>query len=216
MNIQSINSSPINSNSTPISTTSTENKTLKNEIAMKEQSLNQLSSDSKISKEEKEKKRQEIKNQIAELNRKLHLLEMQKKEEAEKAQKEQEKKNAIKDELQKDNIHTEQEQQADSNLEDEQAKNLGVPLEDIQKMMNTDYILQRELAAKSIATQRANTIDILETEIQQDRSRNIDTTSKEEELLTMRKMENFWTEHKKETPEPLPSGMNPEAQVIIG
>lgn len=215
MNINSINLNPISSNATQITTTNTENKTLKNEIAMKEQSLNQLSSDSKLSKEEKEKKSQEIKNQIAELNRKLQLLENQKKEEAKKAQQEQADKVSLREELQKDVAPTEEEHQSDSDLEDNPAKHMDMPIEDIQKMLNADYVLQRELAAKSIAAQKANAIDILESEIKQDDSRNIDTTFKKEELIDLQKMENFWTENKKQPQEPLPSGMNPEAQVSV-
>lgn len=215
MNMNSINSNPIRSNTAQVSTSTAENKTIRNEIALKEQRLNQLSSDSKLSQEEKEKKSQEIKNQIAELNRKLQLLEMQKKEESKKSEKEQEQKTALQEELQKDVAPAEQERESDSDLSDSQPKHVDMPVKDIQEMLNADYVLQRELAAKSIAAQKANAIDILESEIQQDDLRNTDTTFKKEELLDMRKMENFWTENKKQAQEPLPSGMNPDMQVSV-
>lgn len=211
MNINSINSSPI----TPNTTTNTENKTLRNEIMMKEKTLNQLSSDSKLNEKEKEKKSQEIKNQIAELNRKLQILENEKKEEAKKAQQEHEKRVQQKEELKKDVTPTEQEQKSDSELEDNEPKHIDMPVKDIQEMLNANYVLQRELTAQSIAAQKTNAIDILETEIKQDDLRNADTSYQKEELQDMRKMENFWTEHKKETSEPLLSGMHADTQIII-
>mgnify|MGYP006365513745 CR=1 FL=1 len=84
-----INSIPSNhdfSNITALksSASDTSSKTLQNQLTNTEQRLNRLSSDSKISAAEKAKERQKLQKQIAELNRKLRLLQIKKEEEQDK------------------------------------------------------------------------------------------------------------------------------------
>ena len=88
INVTSLNRESCNVAPTAISLIDTETKTIMNQITSRQQSLNRLSSDSEMSAEEKAKERQEIQKQIAELNRKLRMLRMEKKEEAKEIEKE--------------------------------------------------------------------------------------------------------------------------------
>ena len=58
-----------------------ESKNLQNQLISEQRRLKQLSSDSEMGAEEKATKRQEIQQQIAELNRKLRMERMEQKEE---------------------------------------------------------------------------------------------------------------------------------------
>ena len=80
-------------------TQNTENKTLQSQISMKEQRLNKLTSDSELSLEEKNKEAHELKKQLAELRRKLKLLQEQEEEQNEKAVKKQEQQAILRDEI---------------------------------------------------------------------------------------------------------------------
>lgn len=190
-------------------------KNIQNQISTKEQNLNRLSSDSKLSAEEKEKKRQEIQKELDELNRKLELMRM-KQEEAEKTEsKKQEKEDAIKEELKK----TSSKKQTTDSLQnidtEEEQKHIDMPIEDVQKMLTADYALQKEIAEKKVSSQTESTINVLKSEIKQDKLYGTDTTSKKEEIASIREKENFWTEPKEQEETQILSPIDPNAKIII-
>ncbi len=191
-------------------------KNIQNQISTKEQHLNRLSSDSKLSAAEKEKKRQEIQKEIDELNRKLELMRM-KQEEAEKTEsKKQEKEDAIKEEEIKKTSSKKQTTDSLQNIDTkEEPKHIDMPIEDVQKMLTADYTLQKEIADKKISSQTENTINVLKSEIKQDKLYGTDTTSKKEEIASIREKENFWTEPKEQEETQILSPIDPNAKIII-
>lgn len=239
MTIGKITSNQINRTTAPnaATTANSNSKNIQNQITSKEQHLNRLTSDTKLSAAEKEKKRQEIQKEIDELNRKLELMRMRQEEAEKKAQVQQEKAAALKEEslsserLNENRIEnnpaekTGTEQTATDKLpsdaskaaDKEKPKPVSMPIEDVQKMLTADYALQKELAQKNVDAHRENTVNILESEIDQDRAHGADTASKEAEINAIRTKENFWTEEKK--PEPVETqpatGMNVNAQVTV-
>jgi len=154
----SLNSATLNITSAPVSLTDTEAKSIQNQITGKQQSLNRLSSDSEMSAEEKAKERQEIQKQIAELDRKLRMLRMEKKEEAKESGKEQEQKAALKDE------RMEEVSQDDSaeRMKEQQEKPNMLP-QNIQKMLEAGTLLQKERIQQTTDQKKELTEDILET-----------------------------------------------------
>jgi len=206
----SLNSATLNITSAPVSLTDTEAKSIQNQITGKQQSLNRLSSDSEMSAEEKAKERQEIQKQIAELDRKLRMLRMEKKEEAKESGKEQEQKAALKDE------RMEEVSQDDSaeRMKEQQEKPNMLP-QNIQKMLEAGTLLQKERIQQTTDQKKELTEDILETEIKLDELYGTDTSAKKEQLSSLMKKEPF--EHKTDEQEETQPflGKNKNAKIII-
>lgn len=238
MTIGKITSNQIHSTTAPTAATTanSNSKNIQNQIVNKEQHLNRLSSDTKLSAAEKEKKRQEIQKEIDELNRKLELMRMRQEEAEEKAQANQEKAAALKEEAlsaERRNDKRVENNPAEkagaeyaatdklpsdaAKVSEEERKPVSMPIEDVQKMLTADYALQKELAQKNVDAHRESTVDVIKSEINQDQLRGSDTASKEAEIETIRTKENFWTEEKKPDPvETQPAtGMNVNAQITV-
>ena len=66
--------------STQASGNSNASKTLESQLLVKQQNLRKLSTDSRLSVEEKEKQRQELQNEIEELKRKMEMLQLKSEE----------------------------------------------------------------------------------------------------------------------------------------
>ena len=194
--------SPVTS-SNAVSAIHNTSKNLQNQIQTKEQNLNRLSTDSKLSREEKEKKRQELQKEIEELNRKLELMRL-KQEEAEKKEKtEQEKETARKEEIEGETTTDKFSLESLSPLEvtkseNEEETQKDMSVQDAQNMLHQNFNLRNDLIENSTDFDKQNTIRILKTEIQQDELRGQDTDSKKEDLQELREKENFWIEARNE------------------
>ena len=225
---------------TPQTTVTDNSKNLQNQLTTKQQHLNRLTSDSKLSDSEKEKKRQEIQKEIDDLNRKLELARLKKEEAEKEAAIKQQKADAKKADLlaqansKTSNIsRTAEESSVDksskpstedvstkeppvdatSSTEEEKSKRIDMPIEDVQKMLTADYELQKELNQKHVDEHIDATVNKINAEIKQDTSRDVDTSSKEAEIEAIRTKENFWTaEANKQIDEP----KEPEAHTTTG
>ena len=178
----------------PVQNTPTQNKSLESEIAVKQQRLKKVSSDEDMTASEKEQKRREIQKEIDELNRKLREEEAKKKEAAaEAAQKEAQEEAIKKEELQKKLNPEATEKTQPSDTSEEVEKHVDMPVKDIQQMLSADYLIQKEQIQKQVDMELQNTIQVLKSEINQDKLYGTDTTKKEAELKTLQEKENFWT-----------------------
>jgi len=191
-----INNVTLNTNvqvgtATAVSTAEKESKNLQNQIAGKEQLLSRLSTDSKMTEEEKAKERQELQRQIEELNRKLKQLQLVKEEEAQKAEKEQEQKTQ----------ETEQQKTEEENPVDHQEGKTDKEkplIENLQKMLASDSVVQQNRVQESVARRQEGKIKVLETEIKSDKLHGTDTGDKLKELSALRKEKTFEIEPKEE------------------
>ena len=80
MTIGKINQISDIATSTQASGNSNASKTLESQLLVKQQNLRKLSTDSRLSVEEKEKQRQELQNEIEELKRKMEMLQLKSEE----------------------------------------------------------------------------------------------------------------------------------------
>ena len=215
MNVAKITSNQINP--TPVTnatTVASNSKNIQNQITTKQQHLNRLTSDSKLDAQEKEKKRRELQKEIDELNRKLELARIKQEEADKKVAKEQQKDDAQKaqvlaevdakaaetskvssDKATADKIDDDKQIDAAKALKaEEKQKHIDMAIKDVQKMLTADYELQKELTQKHVDAQVDSTVNIIKSEIRQDRFYEADTSKKEAELEAIQAKENFWTE----------------------
>lgn len=199
-----------------------DSKNLQTQIASKQQHLKQLSSDADMTATEKEQKRREIQKEIDELNRKLKQLEMKQKEDAAQAAKKQEKEAALKEELLEKTNPQEKETIESPNVSEEEKVHIDMPVKDIQEMLSADYLIQKERVQEQVDLQKESTIQVLKSEIQQDKLYGSDTTRKEAELAALQEKENFWTDATKQTAEAgnqknqqLQTAINTNARVVV-
>ncbi len=206
----SLNNATLNITSATVSLTDTETKSIQNQITGKQQSLNRLSSDSEMSAEEKAKERQEIQKQIAELNRKLRMLRMEKKEEVKESEKEQEQKAALKDEQ----IEEVSQNESAKSIKEQQEKPNSLS-QNIQKMLEVGTLLQKERVQQTAEHKKELTKEILETEIKLDELYGTDTSAKKEQLSSLMKKEPFeYKIDEKEEAQPI-LGKGTNAKIII-
>lgn len=189
---------PINFNKTAPGTTAsaispsdTGVKNIQNEITNKQQRLYRLSSDSEMSAEEKAKERQEIQTQIAELNRKLRMLRMEKEEELKDAEKEQEQKTVINENQKKELFQKDNTKDISDEAIKEQSKKVNIPPQNIQKMLVAGSLMQKERIQQSVIHKKEATERILESEINLDELYGTDTSKKSEQHSASVKQEPF-------------------------
>ena len=204
-----------------LSIASAESKTLQMQIAGKQQSLNKLTSDAKMTVSEKEKERRKINQEIAELNRKLRQEQLKEQEDSRELKKEQEKKKIIKEELlqelnpkKEDTPASSSESQEDTAQEDTSATT-DIPVVTLKNVLSADSAIKLSKVEEQISRDMEGRQDILAAEIQSDELYSMDTTAKKEELSNMRRKEPFQIEslHKKgDTSVPT---MNLGAKIII-
>ena len=174
-----------NAAQTTVSPIDTETKNIQNQITTKTQSLNRLSTDSKLSEEEKAKERQELQKQIAELNRKLRMLRLEKEEEAKKTQEKQEEKITLPENQTKEpSSENSVKNTTDDSLE-EKMKAINVPPQELQKFFEAGTQLQKERIQLTVQQENEGAAKLLEAEIKSDKLYGSDTTAKEEKLLSM-------------------------------
>lgn len=196
--ISSTNTS-INTPASFISQTDSETKSIQNEITTKNQRLNRLTTDAKMSAEEKAKERQEIQKQINELNRKLELLRKEQEEEDKRVQKMQEKKNAaakkqaeaisskedkkiISEKLSDEDLKKDEEAKESFK---EQTEKTTMPPQDIQKLLEVGTLIQKDLIIQSTQRQKDAAENVLAAEIKSDKIYGSDTSDKREKLSSM-------------------------------
>ena len=189
-----------------LSIASAESKTLQMQIAGKQQSLNKLTSDAKMTVSEKEKERRKINQEIAELNRKLRQEQLKEQEDSRELKKEQEKKKIIKEELlqelnpkKEDTPTSSSESQEDTAQEDTSAAT-DIPVVTLKNVLSADSAIKLSKVEEQISRDMEGRQDILAAEIQSDELYGMDTTAKKEELSNMRRKEPFQIEslHQKE------------------
>lgn len=185
----SSNSSSMNTSASFVSQTDSETKSIQNEITSKNQRLNRLASDAKMSAEEKAKERQEIQKEINELNRKLELLRKEQQEEDKRVQKKQEEKAAIA-QKQAEAISSKEEKEIISEkLSEEESKEQTekstIPPQDIQKLLETNTLIQKGQIIQSTQRQKDSAENILAAEIKSDKIYGTDTSNKREKLSSM-------------------------------
>jgi len=189
-----------------LSVASAESKTLQTQIAGKQQSLNKLTSDAKMTVSEKEKERRKIKQEIAELNRKLRQEQLKEQEDSRELKKEQEKKKIIKEELlqelnpkKEDTSASSSESQEDIAQEDTSATT-DIPVVTLKNVLSADSSIKLSKVEEQVSRNADGRQDILAAEIKSDELYGMDTSSKQEELSAMRRHKPFMIEslHKKE------------------
>lgn len=191
ISLLSLDKAASNMTSSVISQTETETKNIQNQITSKQQNLKRLSSDSKMSAEEKAKERQEIQKQIAELNRKLRLLQQEREEEVKEAEKEQEQKAVLNEERNKEFKQEDADKVIVAEDIQKQKEKVNVSPQSIQKMLEGSSMVQKERLQQSVDNQKELTGNILEAEIKLDELYGADTSAKKEELAAMIKEKPF-------------------------
>ena len=188
-----------------LSIASAESKTLQTQIAGKQQSLNKLTSDAKMTVSEKEKERRKINQEIAELNRKLRQEQLKEQEDSRELKKEQEKKKIIKEELlqelnpkKEDTSASSSESQEDTAHEDTSATT-DIPVVTLKNVLSADSSIKLSKVEEQVSRNADGRQDILAAEIKSDELYGMDTSSKQEELSAMRRHKPFMIEslHKK-------------------
>ena len=173
--------------SSVISKVETETKNIQNQIMNKQQNLKRISSDGKMSVEEKAKESQEIQKQIEELNRKLRMLQQEREEEVKEAEKKQEQKAELNEERAKDTAG----KALDENDLAKDVKGFKEPVnvspQNVQKMLEGSSVIQKERIQQSVSNQKELAVNVLESEIELDKGRGTDTTAKEAELADLTK-----------------------------
>lgn len=174
-----------------LSPTDTETKNILNEITSRQKSLNRLSSDTKISEEEKAKESREIQKQIAELNRKLRMLRQEKKEEIKEAKKEQEQKAVLEKESKKSFLEKESDERDSAEKEKEDLQKINISPQNAQKLLEAGTVLQKDRIQQSVEQKREGSIKVMESEISLDKLYGSDVSEKEEKLSSLRKKKIF-------------------------
>jgi len=171
--------------------TDAETKTIQNEITNKTQNLNRLVSDAKKSAEEKAKERQEIQKQIAELNRKLRMLRLEKQQETKELQKEEEQKAALREK--QNTISSSDNSDEDISIEEtkELQEKISISPQDVHEILEAGIHIQKERIQQSVDQSKTSSENILSAEIHSDRLYGTDTSAKEEKLSELIRKEPF-------------------------
>ena len=129
-------------------------RNIQNQIAKAQKQLQELSSNEDMTSEEKMKKRQELQQQISDLNMQLRQHRM---EQRRAAQNRPEKQRA-------------------------EGKSTGLSQESMTAMISADSTIKQAKVQGSVATGMKGKVGVLESEIKLDKVRGFDTRAKEEEL----------------------------------
>lgn len=184
VNVTNLNKVSHNTAATMISPIDTETKDIMNQITSKQQNLNRLSSDSEMSAQEKAKERQEIQKQIAELNRKLRMLRMEKKEETKKSEKEQEQKTILEENKEEVSKKEAEKNSFDEEIEKQQVQG-NVSPQNIRNLLEASAAVQKERIQQNVEQEEKAVQNILEAEIKMDELYGTDTSAKKEKLYSL-------------------------------
>lgn len=215
MMINQVNSGIQSTTSGKVSATVNESRNLENQLTNKQQRLNHLSSNAKMSPQEKAKERQEIQRQIAELNRKLRLERLEQEKEEAEAVKEEEKKKVYKEEMVEKTSATKQMKKETVKEEEDKTEKISGTKVNMQKLLSVDSIMQQERITESVEHKKDGHENVLEVEIQLDELYGADTKAKKAELSESRRKESFLIEQQvQQTPREVRS-MNENAKIVI-
>lgn len=144
-------------------------KNLLKQIADAKEKLQEISSDDKMSGEEKMKKRQEIQKEITELNQQLrqHQIDLRREKQQEAS--------------------SSQNQMDELSGNTKGSKQAGMSKAGMKAMVSADAALDQAREQGATATRLEGRAGVLEGEIKQDKSLGIDTANKEEELNQVKK-----------------------------
>lgn len=184
VNVTNLNKVSHNTAAAMISPIDTETKDIMNQITSKQQNLNRLSSDSEMSAQEKAKERQEIQKQIAELNRKLRMLRMEKKEEMKKSEKEQEQKTILEENKEEVSKKEAEKNSFDEEIEKQQVQG-NVSPQNIRNLLEASAAVQKERIQQNVEQEEKAVQNILEAEIKMDELYGTDTSAKKEKLYSL-------------------------------
>lgn len=179
---------------------SAESKNLQTLLNGKQQSLNKLTSDAEMTASDKEKEQRKIKQEIAELNRKLRHEKLKEQEENKELKKEQEKKKIIKEELLED-MNPKKEDTSDSSDASSDSPSgtrrettkatENIPVVTLKNVLSADTAIRLSNVEEQVTRRMNNRQDILASEIASDELYGTDTTGKKEELSGLRRKEAF-------------------------
>ena len=142
-------------------------KNIQNQIANAQKKLQELSSNEELSIEDKMKKRQEIQQEINNLNQQLRQHQI------EQRQEQQNKKSSSMDDMVAGTKNT------------SAKKGTGLSQASMQAMISADSSMKQAKVQGSMATQMEGKAGVLESEIKMDKGRGASTEKKEEELADL-------------------------------
>ena len=142
-------------------------KNIQNQIANAQKKLQELSSNEELSIEDKMKKRQEIQQEINNLNQQLRQHQMEQRKE------QQSKKSSSMDDMVAGTKNT------------SAKKGTGLSQASMQAMISVDSSMKQAKVQGSMATQMEGKAGVLESEIKMDKVRGASTEKKEEELADL-------------------------------
>ena len=142
-------------------------KNIQNQIANAQKKLQELSSNEELSIEDKMKKRQEIQQEINNLNQQLRQHQMEQRKE------QQSKKSSSMDDMVAGTKNT------------SAKKGTGLSQASMQAMISADSSMKQAKVQGSMATQMEGKAGVLESEIKMDKGRGASTEKKEEELADL-------------------------------
>ena len=142
-------------------------KNIQNQIANAQQKLQDLSANEEMSLEDKMKKRQEIQQEITNLNQQLRQHQIEQRKEL------QSKKSSSMDDMVAGTKNT------------SAKKGIGLSQASMQAMISADYSMKQAKVQGSMATQMEGKAGVLESEIRMDKGRGASTEKKEEELADL-------------------------------
>ncbi len=143
-------------------------KNLQNQIANAQKQLQELSSHEGMSLEEKMKKRQEIQQQISDLNMQLRQHQMEQRR-AERSEKQQAKGSSMEEMIGGTNAKTD-------------SKSAGLSQASMTAMLSADTSIKQAKVQGRVATEMEGRAGVLKSEIKLDEAQGGDTTKKKEEL----------------------------------
>lgn len=176
-----------NVQSREVSISDIKSKDLESQLTSKQQRLNKISGDSKMSEQEKMKERQKIQQQIAELNRKLRMEQMKEEEKKQKIEKEQKSKVIYKEETRQEEIQKEKEKEKSEVQDEKKIEFKNVSPEEVYKILNVNSEIQQERILETVERKESGIENVLESEIKMDDLHGIENTVKKEQLSEMRR-----------------------------
>lgn len=141
-------------------------KNIKNQIAGAQEKLKEISSNNEMSLEEKMKKRQEIQKQIADLNNQLRQHEIER-----QRQQRQEKRSSVEDTG-----------GTKTRVSKSGKKGRGLSQASMKAIISAGSAMGQVQAGQQVTTRIEGQVNVLKSEIKQDKQAGMDTQAKEEEL----------------------------------
>ena len=195
-------------------------KDIQMQLTNKQQHLSRLTSDSEMTTEEKAKERQEIRRQIAELNRKLRMEQLDKEEAAKQEEKAEENKAALLAEqtgkiAEEDKTAEEEKAEKEVQEAEETKKEMQASSSRIRNMLLADSYMQMSRAEEAAGRMTEGKKGVLKAEIQSDKLQGTDPSAKKEELSELQRKGNHGIEIREIGNESLMTTGNPGMKIII-